>query len=165
MGVGCRNTALSIDTTAINPIGGRISAQRFSLRASEDSSRIYLRDASIGGALLRYKGEKRRPQLRLDIATKGALYGDRVNRAMLSDARMSLTVHPSSTPAAERRRARIDSLRRLYPDLTYDSISAMSRAIARASRKRVKRDSAAVSQPESVREKIEVDNSVSSHTS
>ena len=160
MGVGCRNTASSIDTTAINPIGGRISAQRFSLRASEDSSRIYLRDASIGGALLRYKGEKRRPQLRLDIATKGALYGDRVNRAMLSDARMSLTVHPSSTPAAERRRARIDSLRRLFPDLTYDSISAMSRAIARASRKRVKRDSAAVSQPESVREKIEVDNSV-----
>lgn len=157
VGLGCRNTASSTDTTAINPIGGRIAAGRFSLRSSVDSTRIHLRDASVAGALHRYKGDRRRSQLNLNIAAKGAIYGDRVNRAMITGAGMSLTVHPSSSPSAERRRARIDSLRRLYPALPYDSISAMSRALARASRRRGADN---VAMAGDGREKIEVDNSL-----
>lgn len=134
MGVGCRNTASSADTTIINPIGGRIVAERFSFKSSEDSMRVHLRDAAIGMALQRYKGAARQPQLRLNIATGSALYGDRINRAMLGNARMTLTVHPSSSAFTQRKWARRDSLRRAHPGLSADSITALANAISRAER-------------------------------
>lgn len=134
MGVGCRNTVSSSDTTQINPIGGRLYAERFTLRTDEDSTRIYLRDATIGGALRRYKGNARQPQAHLNISTGSALYADRINRAMLSGADMSLTVHPSATEQAQRRFARYDSLRRAHPNLPSDSICALANAIAKAER-------------------------------
>lgn len=134
MGVGCRNTASSTDTTQINPIGARLHAERFSLRAQEDSTRIYLRDATIGGALSRYKGNSRQPQARLNISTGTALYADRLNRAMLSGAEALLTVHPSSSERAQRRFALYDSLRRVHPHLPADSIRTLATAAARAER-------------------------------
>lgn len=134
MGVGCRNTPSSSDTTQINPIGGRIHAERFNMRSDEDSTRIYLRDATIAGSLSRYKGNARQPQARLNISTGTAIYADRINRAMLSDAKASLTVHPSSSRMAQKRFARYDSLRRAHPGLPADSIRAMASAIAKAER-------------------------------
>ena len=131
---GRGNTPSSSDTTQINPIGGRIHAERFSMRAEEDSTRIYLRDATIAGSLSRYKGNARQPQARLNISTGTAIYADRINRAMLSDAKASLTVHPSSSRMAQRRFARYDSLRRAHPGLPADSIRAMATAIAKAER-------------------------------
>lgn len=162
MGIGTRNTASSSDTTIINPIGGNILAERFSLRSRVDSMRLHLRDASISGSLRRFHGEARRPQLDLKISTSGALYGDRINRAMLSKAEATMSVHPSTSPSAVRRRARIDSLMRLYPHLSYDSISAMSRAIARASRRQQRTDTltTATSADDDDRLGIEVDNSI-----
>lgn len=134
MGVGCRNTMSSSDTTQINPIGARLHAERFSLLTQEDSTRIYLRDATIGGALSRYKGNARQPQARLNISTGTALYADRINRAMLSKAKASLTVHPSASIRTQRRFARYDSLRRAHPHLTSDSIRTLAAAISRAGR-------------------------------
>ncbi|MCM1051457.1 MAG: hypothetical protein NC349_05800 [Paenibacillus sp.] len=160
MGIGTRNTASSSDTTIINPIGGHILAERFALRSQADSIRLHLRDASISGSLRRFHGEARRPQLDLKIATSGALYGDRINRAMLSKAEATMSVHPSTSPSAVRRRARIDSLMRLYPHLSYDSISAMSRAIARASRRQHRVDSITPATADDDRLGIEVDNSI-----
>ncbi|MBD5322744.1 MAG: hypothetical protein HDS01_08260 [Bacteroides sp.] len=143
IGVGCRNTSSSSDTTVINPIGGRIQANRISLRTPADSTRIYLREASIGGALSRFKGNARQPQLLLNISTSSALYADRINRAMLSGANASLTIHPSALPSAQRRFAMMDSLRKAHPTLSRDSLQALSRKITReryASR-RVRNDS------------------------
>lgn len=161
MGVGCRNTASSADTTIINPIGGRIVAERFSFRSSADSTRVHLRDATIGAALQRYRGAARQPQLRLNIATGTALYGDRINRAMLGDARMTLTVHPSSSAFSQRRWARRDSLRRAHPKLSADSITALANAIARAERaaRRPHRDSSARATADGGNE-LEVDRSL-----
>ncbi|MDE6393947.1 MAG: hypothetical protein K2K77_01285, partial [Duncaniella sp.] len=131
IGAGCRNTASSADTTQINPIGGRIQAGRLALRMAEDSTRIYLRDARIGGALSRYRGNARQPQLLLSISTATALYADRINRAMLSDAHASLTIHPSALPSAQRRFTMLDSLHRAHPTLSRDSLQALSRQITR----------------------------------
>lgn len=86
MGVGCRNTATSADTTMINPIGARIVAEKIYFKSMEDSLRVRLRKSTVGATLQRYKGDAKKPQLHLDIATDGAFYGDRVNRAMLSKA-------------------------------------------------------------------------------
>ena len=127
-GVGCRNVASSSDTTVINPIGGSIKADYLQFRSTEDSVRVRLRKASVGGALTRFKGNAREPRLTLSIKAERAFYADAVNRAFLSDAMTGVTVHPSTSPFAVRSRQRLDSLRRLYPGLPTDSLLAMSRA-------------------------------------
>ena len=166
LGAGCRNTASSADTTAINPIGGRIRADRLALRMPEDSTRIYLRDATIGGALTRFKGNSRQPQLILNITTASALYGDRINRAMLAGANASLTVHPSALPSAQRHFAMMDSLHRAHPQLSRDSLRALSRQIARQqlmASGRLGNDSARLTttaHPDNNRENLEVDRSL-----
>lgn len=147
MGVGCRNTASSSDTTQINPIGARLHAERFSIRTEEDSTRLYLRDATIGGALSRYKDNSRQPQARLRISTGTALYADRLNRAMLSEAKATLTVHPSSSERAQRRFARYDSLRRANPQLSSDSIRVIMDAMSRAERA-ARRKAGGITSPE-----------------
>lgn len=134
IGAGCRNTASSADTTQINPIGGRIQAGRLALRMAADSTRIYLRDARIGGALSRYRGNSRQPQLLVSISAATALYADRINRAMLSDAHTSLTIHPSALPSAQRHFTMLDSLHRAHPTLSRDSLQALSRQITRQRR-------------------------------
>lgn len=156
-GVGSRNVAASIDTTIINPIGGRIEAQRFSLHDTADTTRVHLRGAVIGGALRRFKGNARQPQLNLSVSTKSAFYGDGVSRAMLSGASASLNVHPSESPSAQRRRARLDSLRRLYPNLSRDSLNTLASASRRS---RVKADKSTDLGADDERLSLEVDRSL-----
>lgn len=161
IGAGCRNTSSRADTTAITPIGGRITAERFSLRSDEDSSRIHLRDISIAGSLRRYKDDAHLPQLDMNISAGRALYGDRINRAMLSDAAATMTVHPSASPAAQRRRARIDSLRRAHPTLSRDSIAVLYRETFSSSRRKLSDISeSGTTDKNSDRNNIEVDNSI-----
>lgn len=125
VGVGCRNTGSSIDTTQINPIGGRIEAGFLQFHATDDSMRVRLRHASVGAVLTRYKGEARKPLLALRVKSERAFYADRFNRAFLTRPEAAVAVHPSITPAAERRRAVIDSLRRLHPGVPTDSLVRM----------------------------------------
>ncbi len=125
-GIGCRNSGSLADTTQINPIGGRVSARLVSLRSEVDSARLRLRKATAGISLTRFRGESRRPRLTLDIAADRAFYADRLNRAMLSGTRSWLTVHPSTSEYNTRRLARLDSLRRLHPDLDRDSLMALA---------------------------------------
>lgn len=96
MGIGCRNTGSSSDTTLINPVGARISAGRLIYHSDTDSLRVRLGKATIGASLTRYKGDARKPRLSLDIASKSALYADPGNRALLTDLLAAVTVHPTS---------------------------------------------------------------------
>lgn len=138
-GVGCRNTGDLGDTTQITPIGARVTAGRVILRSEADSMRLRLRKATAGISLTRFKGESRRPRLTLDISADGALYGDRLNRAMLMGASTWLTVHPSTSAFNTRRLARIDSLRRLYPGLSRDSLEVLA-SVRRGPRRQVAAD-------------------------
>lgn len=124
MGVGCQNTASSADTTLINPIGARIVADRIMFKSQEDSLRVRLRKSTVGATIRRFKGDTKKPQLHLDVATEGAFYADRVNRALLSKALLYVTAHPTTfTP--RRSSPYIDSLRRKYPELSEDSIRTL----------------------------------------
>lgn len=133
-GVGTRNTSQSADTTQINPIGGRVLAERFSFRSQADSTRIHMRNALIAGVLRRYNGNSRQPELGLTVSTDGALYGDRLNRAMLSNVSARLRIHPSDSRSAQRRFARLDSLRRTNPTATRARLKEMSDSITQARR-------------------------------
>lgn len=125
IGIGCLNTASSIDSTLINPIGGRIVAERLSLSSTEDSMRIRLRKPTIGATLRRFEGNATKPQLHLDVATERAFYRDRVNRALLSKALLFVTAHPELRKRANFGSRLVDSLTRIYPDLPPDSIQTM----------------------------------------
>lgn len=130
-GVGVKNVANSLDTTAINPIGGRIVAERLMLKSSEDSVRVRLRKATVGASLTRYKGETRKPLLHLDISAERAMYGDRLNRATLREASAVVTVHPSAPRSlSPRRKARLDSLAAAHPELSADSVRRLEARIA-----------------------------------
>lgn len=160
LGVGCQNTASSVDTAIINPIGGRIVAERISFKSQEDSMRVRLRKSTIGATLRRFKGDNKKPQLHLDIATERAFYGDRVNRAMLRKALLFVTVHPSQPRTGVLRNNYLtDSLSKLYPNLSADSISVLAKDIRKARRRQLSiADSTAVAQGEVI--DISVDNSM-----
>lgn len=133
-GVGTRNVAASADTTRINPIGGRVEVSRLLLRDLSDSTRVFLRRATIGGALTRYKGNAREPQLSLRVSSGATFYGDSTMRVILRDLASTMSVHPSDSPLQQQRRARLDSLRRLYPTLSRDSLNSLATSISRTQR-------------------------------
>lgn len=159
MGVGCQNTASSADTTVINPIGGRIVADRILFKSTEDSMRVRLRKPTVGATLRRYKGDRSKPQLHLDVATEGAFYGDRVNRALLGKSFLFVTAHPSALSQGRRRSNLMDSLAKAHPDLAQDSLRAIASSIRRERMKAITAsDSAAVAAGELI--DISVDNSM-----
>ncbi|MDE6860013.1 MAG: hypothetical protein K2J65_06350 [Duncaniella sp.] len=156
MGVGCRNIASSLDTTVVNPIGGRIVAERLFFKSEQDSMRVRLKDASVGALLRRFKGDKHKPQLALAIEADRAMYGDRLTRALLSDASVKVTVYPQTPRVPARMRIRMDSLRALYPSLPPDSIFRM--ALPKGRHRPVMYDSTAIAEGQVV--DMEVDNSM-----
>ena len=159
MGVGCQNTASSADTSIINPIGGRIVADRLMFRSTEDSTRIRLRKSTVGATLRRYKGDKTKPQLVLNVATDGAFYGDRLNRALLGKSLLLVTAYPSSITKIPPRSTLLDSLSAIHPELTQDSLKSLALNIRRSRMKAMSaNDSAAVADGEVI--DIGVDNSM-----
>ena len=159
MGVGCQNTASSVDTTLINPIGGRIVADRILFKSTEDSLRVRLRKPTVGATIRRYKGEETKPQLHLDIATEGAFYADRVNRALLSKALLFVTANPTDFSQTPRKSRLADSIANAHPELSQDSIRTLV-ALERRARHAamMTADSAAMAEGEII--DISVDNSM-----
>lgn len=159
MGVGCQNTASSVDTTLINPIGGRIVADRILFKSTEDSLRVRLRKPTVGATIRRYKGEETKPQLHLDIATEGAFYADRVNRALLRKALLFVTANPTDFSQTPRKSRLADSIANAHPELSQDSIRTLVALERRARRAAMMTaDSAAVADGEII--DIGVDNSM-----
>lgn len=126
-GAGTVNRASSADTTEINPFGGSVAVERLKFDAPADSLRARLRDARIGGALTRYKGNSRSPLMNLRVFAGRMMMGQALNRVSLRDTEMALTVNmrerrhragsATSTPrdtltAEERQRRRAEYLRR-----------------------------------------------------
>ncbi len=160
LGAGCQNTASSADTALINPIGGRITADRLRFKMAEDSTRVRLSKASVGATLRRYKGDSKKPQLHLDVSAAMGFYGDRTTRAMLRDALLFVTVHPSAPRTHTRRTSLADSLQMAYPSLSADSITALARKIRKDQRqRRAIADSIAVSNGQLI--DLGLDNSMS----
>lgn len=127
VGVGCKNTASSADTTQLNPIGAVMAIGRFKMLDTSDSTRYTVRDVKARASVKRFRDSKREPLLNLDIDARRLRYADRVNRANLRESHVALTLHPSVRKAGRRSHARLDSLRRLYPDLPDDSLKAIAR--------------------------------------
>lgn len=92
-GVGTVNRQSSADTTEINPFGGSVSVGRLKFDSPADSMRVRLRDARVGGALTRYKGNARSPLMNLRVFAGRMMFGQALNRVSFRDTEMALTVN------------------------------------------------------------------------
>ncbi|MDE6783476.1 MAG: hypothetical protein K2J17_07130, partial [Paramuribaculum sp.] len=119
--LGARNVASSSDTSLINPFGGSIAVDRFTLSADSANTRVLLRDVKASGALMRYNSEARAPRVEMRLHTGRLAVGSRSVRTTINDADVSLSFHPRSRkqlpPAVQ---SRYDSLAALYPHLSTD---------------------------------------------
>lgn len=109
-GAGSTNRASSADTSAINPFGMKFEIERLKFDSMADTMRVRLRNASVGGALMRYNGEARLPRMALQMSIDRLLFGQALNKVALSEARVDLNMHMrpkrNSTLTAEQRAAR-----------------------------------------------------------
>lgn len=125
-GAGTVNRSGSADTTEINPFGGSISVERLKFDAPADSMRARLRDARIGGALTRYKGNARSPLMNLRVFAGRMMLGQALNRVSMRDTEMALTVNMRERSARRRNTEVTDSARaaRRAMRLHNDSLAA-----------------------------------------
>lgn len=128
-GVGTANRQSSADTAEINPFGGKISIGRLKFDLPDDSIRIRLRDASVGGALRRYKGEARKPRADLVVAAKRMMFGQGLTRFSLRETDMHLAIHPRQRPNRRRQMnpdsIAADTLRRIR--MAADTLTPLDR--------------------------------------
>jgi len=158
VGVGCRNVASTFDTTVVNPIGAHIMAGRFFFRSPSDSLFVSTRKVGASLSLKRYKGYGRLPQVSASIGAERAFFAERTTRAMLSDAHMSLDIHPNMSASNIRRLQTLDSLRRANPGITRDSLETLY--AAERSRRRVHRADTASAVSDTPTADITVDSSI-----
>ena len=103
-GAGSTNRASSADTSAINPFGMKFEIERLKFDSMADTMRVRLRNASVGGALMRYNGEARMPRMALQMSVDRLLFGQALNKVSMREQR------------AARRKAMADSLAALPED-------------------------------------------------
>ena len=139
VGMGCRNTASSADTTLINPIGGNIRIGSLDYRSLSDSTRMRMRDVECGAVLRRYHGEGRVPQLGLKASARRISYGDGLTRMSVRDGEFGVTAHinpPRKLPS--RIQAHYDSIAAANPGASPDSIVSLMRRGNRQSHQKIR---------------------------
>lgn len=132
LGVGASNKKMSRDTTAIVPMGGVLRMASLRVQSLSDSIAVVARELGGRVVMRRYNGEERRPEFALDIAAGRLAAGSPDVRFMLTDAHIDADAHQKPVSA---RRKRImhtaDSLRRIHPELSPDSVYALAVAAHR----------------------------------
>ncbi len=126
-GVGCSNKASSIDTTAINPIGGTIKIAR--LRYTDpDSTRIFARDLSAYASLRRFEQQARLPLMNVGAGIGFISYADSMNRVFLRKGNVNITAHMQPVkPMNPAMKHRFDSIAAMNPGASPDSVMKIMR--------------------------------------
>lgn len=146
-GVGCRNTSASADTSQLNPIGAAMSIGSLRLTMTDnDTTRVRLRDVKARASIKRFRNSKNKPLVNISLDADRLRFSEGLNRASLREASVNLTVHPAPPRIGKKMRARMDSLRAVYPSLPPDSIYRMA-AKMRKRRPRGYYDSLAAADP------------------
>lgn len=136
LGLAAKNVPSSFDTTQINPLGARFTAERVMLRSAIDTMTVRLSKVLAAASIRRYKGNRHVPQMHMRLEANRLRFTNPFNRASLRGSRFDIDMHlrEADTLAARRRAARRDSLRALYPDISDDSLRSVMRASVRKRR-------------------------------
>ena len=124
--ISAKNSASS-DTSRINPLSGRLKAERLGIKDSESTS-LTIRNTSNSFMLMPKKGQPKTPVLSLRSSNDKIILGTSSNRAILTDASLKVSAAMNTVEKRMRREAFLDSLAKVYPDIPRDSLFAHSRA-------------------------------------
>ena len=142
LGAAALNTSYYADTTMVVPVGGGIKVRNFSVRSITDSAGMSLRNLDGRLMLNRYKDDRHLPQIVLDGTAGRLAAGSKTTVFLLSDAHIKAATHKIPERAALRKAIKqtADSIRRVHPDLSPDSVMrlAIMKRMKRPHRRRVK---------------------------
>lgn len=109
LGAGVENTATTLDTSTVTPMGGTLQIKRLRLTMA-DSTQAMVRDLDFATILTRYNNDGRRPLMAMRGTTRRIAWADGTNRASLQGAKINIraTLQPKRT---RRKPSTADSLR------------------------------------------------------
>lgn len=123
--VSAKNAAVT-DTLSLGRLGGRISAKELSVADASGTS-IDLDDTQNGFQMMPDRNNPKIPVLTLSSSNKRINLATEVNRAILTDASIEASATMTSVERRQRRKALIDSLSKIYPDVPEDSLLRLAR--------------------------------------
>lgn len=110
LSLGVENTAQTVDTTTVTPMGGRIEL-KIARCLLGDSSRAVVRGVRGGTFLTRYKGDGKKPLLAAKVGVERMVYADATNRMSISGAEVAAKAHMAQTQRKPRTLTAADSAR------------------------------------------------------
>lgn len=127
LGVGASNRHLAADTTLIIPMGGGLSIASLRVQSISDSIGVVARNLGGRVVMKRFNGEGRLPEFALNMSAGRLATGTPDMRFLLSDAHIDANAHMlPPTERQKRVRHSADSIRRVHPELSLDSVYALA---------------------------------------
>lgn len=121
-----KNSAAGADTTQVNRLGGRISAENLTITDASGTS-IDLDQTQNGFQMIPKRDNAKIPVLSLTSSNKRITLATDVNRAILTDASIEASATMNTVERRQRARVIRDSLARLHPDMPEDSLVHLMR--------------------------------------
>ena len=112
---------LDQDTTKVHPLSGNFQAETLSLKDSDGTS-IMLKNTANTFRMSPKRGQPEIPVITVSSDNKSIMFRDPHNRAILTDASISGKAAMNTADRRARRKATLDSLAKVYPDVPYDSL-------------------------------------------
>lgn len=138
--VSAKNSADAFsDSTHVHHLGGRIKADNLTFRDASGMS-VTLDQTSNSFQMVPKEGYPEIPVLSLSSSSKRIYLRDETNRMILTDAGIKGKAAINTVERRLRRKAILDSLAKVYPDITRDSLFARARADRENSRKPLEDD-------------------------
>ena len=121
-----------LDTTQITPIGARFRIGKLNFLSSADSVRLRLRDLESNGSIRRNHTPNGKPKFDFGINVERIRFADKTSSLNLRKGNIKLSAQARIRKQNARIQAKIDSLSRIYPELSRDSVMAIYRAQRRS---------------------------------
>ena len=135
LGVGVENRRPTADTTLVIPMGGGLKFATLNVNSITDSAGVRFRDVAGRVVMQRFNNMSRVPEFLFNLNIKRMAAGSRDARVLFSDSRLDFNAHkrPVSKSMIAFRKT-VDSISRVRPDLSPDSVMALAIAKRRQHR-------------------------------
>ena len=125
--LSAKNSASGTDTTQVGRLGGKFSAQNLTFTDASGMS-VDLDDTQNGFQMMPQRNNPKIPVLTLTSSNKRITLLTDVNRAILTDASIRADATMHTVERRQRSRSIRDSLARVYPDISEDSLLTVIRS-------------------------------------
>ena len=141
LGAGVENARRSASPSVVVPFGGGIKVGYLNVESVTDSAGARFRDIAGHVKMQRFNGEKRLPELIAELSLGRVVAGSQTIRFLLSDGALKASLHkkPMSEQARKETRHLADSIRRLHPDLSVDSVIQLAIEKRRENHRKIRR--------------------------